>query len=483
MLRLASERDEIGVVDDQIGCPTSAGDLAAAIAAIVDRTNYGNDPAPERLYHLAGPEAMTWFDFASSVFTTSRVGFRGSCRRLSTADYPTRAQRPANSRLDSRLIRRHLGVQLPPFHRSVSAVVAELEVGSAHTAEERPMAEPGAATGRSATTTTSMGRRDTVTSAGTAASNAAPTSERRRTVQPVVNDLNPLGRKGIILAGGTGSRLHPVTLGVSKQLLPVYDKPMIYYPISTLMLAGITDILLITTPEDQSAFRALLGDGSQWGVRFEYATQASPNGLAEAFIIGADYVGTSPSCLILGDNLFWGSGFSRQLQRVSTQESGACVFAQQVSDPERYGVVGFDSDDRATSIEEKPTRPKSSWAVTGLYFYDQRVIEMARSIKPSDRGELEITAINQLYLDSGALTVARLDRGFAWLDTGTFNSMVEASEFVRVIEQRQRQKIACPEEIAWLMGHIDDDQLMALAEPLRKSGYGDYLVELVTGYG
>jgi len=323
----------------------------------------------------------------------------------------------------------------------------------------------------------------------TAPSTTLSTTDRRdppvRSTDPAsaARSLNPLGRKGIVLAGGTGSRLHPVTLAVSKQLLPVYDKPMIYYPVSTLMLAGITDILIITTPEDQPAFISLLGDGSRWGVRFDYATQAAPNGLAEAFIIGEQYLGTSPSCLILGDNLFYGSGFSRQLQSVSAQGPGACVFAQQVSDPERYGVVGFDADDVATSIEEKPDKPASSWAVTGLYFYDEQVVEMARSITPSARGELEITAINQLYLEQGSLTVARLDRGFAWLDTGTFNSMVEASEFVRVIEQRQRQKIACPEEIAWRMGYVDDDQLLALAQPLRKSGYGDYLVDLVIGFG
>ena len=302
-----------------------------------------------------------------------------------------------------------------------------------------------------------------------------------RSLNRLDHSFNPLGRKGIVLAGGTGSRLHPVTLAVSKQLLPVYDKPMIYYPVSTLMLAGITEFLIITTPQDQAAFQALLGDGSAWGVRFDYAVQPQPNGLAEAFIIGADYLDGNPSCLILGDNLFYGSGFSRQLQEVSTQVDGACVFAQQVSDPERYGVVGFDADDVATSIEEKPVKPKSSWAVTGLYFYDADVVEMARAIEPSDRGELEITAINQRYLDEGRLTVARLDRGFAWLDTGTFNSMVEASEFVRVIEQRQRQKVASPEEIAWRMGYIDDEQLLTVAEPLRKSGYGDYLVDLVMG--
>jgi glucose-1-phosphate thymidylyltransferase len=292
--------------------------------------------------------------------------------------------------------------------------------------------------------------------------------------------LNPLGRKGIILAGGTGSRLHPVTQAVSKQLLPVYDKPMIYYPISTLMLAGLTDILVITTPDDRPAFERLLGDGSNWGVRFEFATQAAPNGLAEAFLIGRDFLDGSPSCLILGDNIFYGSGFSRKLQSVSAQDGGATVFAHRVSDPERYGVVDFDDDGIAIGIEEKPEKPTSSWAVTGLYFYDADVVSVAESIEPSERGELEITSINQHYLERGALTVARLDRGFAWLDTGTFNSMVEASEFVRVIEQRQRRKIGSPEEIAWRMGQIDDEALLTLARPLAPSGYGDYLIGLVT---
>ncbi len=295
------------------------------------------------------------------------------------------------------------------------------------------------------------------------------------------NDLNPLGRKGIILAGGTGSRLHPVTIGVSKQLLPVYDKPMIYYPISTLMLAGITEILIITTPEDQASFVRLLGSGQKWGINFRYATQAEPKGLAEAFLIGARFLGASPSCLILGDNLFYGSGFSGQLQSVSAQADGACVFAQQVSDPERYGIVEVDDHGRALSIEEKPAVPKSTWAVTGLYFYDDQVIDIARSIEPSTRGELEITDVNRIYLNQGQLQVAQLSRGFAWLDTGTFNSMVEAAEFVRVIEQRQRQKIASPEEIAWRLGYIDDERLLALAQPLLKGGYGQYLTELVTG--
>ncbi|MEM9133510.1 MAG: glucose-1-phosphate thymidylyltransferase RfbA [Actinomycetota bacterium] len=291
--------------------------------------------------------------------------------------------------------------------------------------------------------------------------------------------INPHGRRGIVLAGGTGSRLHPVTQAVSKQLLPVYDKPMIYYPISTLMLAGITEILIITTPEDQWQFERLLGDGSRWGLDLHYATQAAPNGIAEAFLIGADFLDGRPCCLILGDNLFYGSGFSRQLQAVSARTDGACVFAQQVADPERYGVVDFDDEGTVLSIEEKPEKPRSSWAVTGLYFYDRDVVDVARSITPSARGELEITDVNDAYRERGALTVARLDRGFAWLDTGTFNSLVEAGEFVRVIEQRQRLKIASPEEIAWRLGHIDDAQLRAVAEPLLKSGYGAYLLDLL----
>jgi glucose-1-phosphate thymidylyltransferase len=284
-------------------------------------------------------------------------------------------------------------------------------------------------------------------------------------------------RRGIILAGGTGSRLHPVTLAVSKQLLPVYDKPMIYYPLSTLMLAGISEFLVITTPEDRAGFERLLGDGSQWGLSISFATQAVPNGIAEAFLIGKEFLDGNPAALILGDNLFYGSGFRRQLQEVNAAHDVATVFAQRVSDPERYGVVAFDSEGLATSIEEKPAEPRSHWAVTGLYFYPADVVDVAAAVEPSDRGELEITTVNASYLDAGRLSVARLDRGFAWLDTGTFNSMVEASEFVRVIEQRQRVKIGSPEEVAFQMGYIDAGQLRELAEPLLKSGYGESLLE------
>lgn len=284
--------------------------------------------------------------------------------------------------------------------------------------------------------------------------------------------------KGIILAGGAGTRLHPLTLAMSKQLLPVFDKPMIYYPLSVLMLGGIREILVITTPEDQGSFQRLLGDGSQWGIRLDYAVQPEPNGLAEAFIIGAEFVGDDSVVLILGDNLFYGASLSEMLQKAFTRGRGATVFATQVSDPERYGVVAFDDSGQAVSLEEKPAEPQSRWAVCGLYYYDNTVLEKAQQIQPSDRGELEITTINQLYLAAGELQVERLGRGYSWLDTGTFESLAAATEFVRVIETRTDTKISSPEEVAWRMGYITTDELRDLAEPLAKSGYGDYLLAL-----
>ena len=283
-------------------------------------------------------------------------------------------------------------------------------------------------------------------------------------------------QKGIILAGGTGSRLHPLTLGASKQLLPVYDKPMIYYPLSVLMLAGLREILIITTPADRPAFERLLGDGSQWGVELSYATQAEPNGIAEAFIIGEEFLDGDGCALILGDNLFYGGGLHELLLAAAEASSGARVFAKEVPDPERYGVVAFDDDGTATGIEEKPAQPQSTWAVTGLYFFDGDVVDIAKSISPSARGELEITAVNQAYLDRGELRVVQMGRGLAWLDTGTFASLVEASEFVRVLETRQRLKIGSPEDVAYEMGFITAQQLKDLAIPLLKSGYGEGLL-------
>ncbi|WP_379553913.1 glucose-1-phosphate thymidylyltransferase RfbA [Qipengyuania sp. DGS5-3] len=286
-------------------------------------------------------------------------------------------------------------------------------------------------------------------------------------------------RKGIILAGGSGTRLHPLTLAASKQLMPVYDKPMIYYPISVLMLAGIREMLIITTPEDQADFKKLLGTGESWGVEFHYTVQEKPEGLAQAFHLGEDFIDGGKSALILGDNIFYGHGLPEKLRRANASDDGAVVFGYHVADPERYGVVEFDDNGRAISIEEKPEKPRSNYAVTGLYFYDERVVEYSKAIKPSARGELEITDVNRMYLEQGNMSVEMMGAGVAWLDTGTHASLLDASLYTRIIEERQGMKICCPEEIAWRMGFIDDEQLIKAAEPLRKSGYGDYLLKVM----
>ena len=286
--------------------------------------------------------------------------------------------------------------------------------------------------------------------------------------------------KGIILAGGSGTRLYPITQGISKQLLPVYDKPMIYYPLSTLMLAGIRDVLIINTPHEQHLFQSLLADGSQWGMRISYAVQPSPDGLAQAYRIGAEFVDGQPSCLVLGDNIFYGHGFSELLRRAATQVTGATVFGYWVRDPERYGVAEFDAEGRVIGLEEKPAQPRSNYAVTGLYFYDGRAADFAAKLKPSPRGELEITDLNRCYLEEGALRLEKLGRGYAWLDTGTFESLLQAANFIETIEQRQGLRVCCPEEIAFVNGWIDAAQLEALAKPLAKNGYGQYLLGLLS---
>lgn len=286
-------------------------------------------------------------------------------------------------------------------------------------------------------------------------------------------------RKGIILAGGSGTRLHPATLAISKQLLPVYDKPMIYYPLTTLMLGGIREIMIISTPEDTPRFRSLIGDGSRWGLSVEYAVQEKPDGLAQAFVIGADFIGKQPSTLILGDNIFFGHGIADLMQQADAQSEGATLFAYHVDDPQRYGVAEFDREDNVLSLEEKPDHPKSNYAVTGLYYYDNNVLDFAKSLRPSKRGELEITDLNRLYLESQNLRVVKMGRGYAWLDTGTHDSLLEAGQFIATIEKRQGYKVASPEEIAWRNGWVSDDELLRLAQPLLKSGYGKYLTSLL----
>jgi glucose-1-phosphate thymidylyltransferase len=439
MLRLGAARDEVGVVDDQRGAPIFADDLAAALLRMGEAMlDAEAGDAAFGVFHLAGAPDTTWHGFARAII--DGAARRGApiprLKPIATADYPTRARRPADSRLDCGRIAAVHGIAQPDWRRGLARALDAL-VGPERAAAVHPI----------------------------------PSTRR--------SDM-----KGIVLAGGAGTRLHPVTLAVSKQLLPVYDKPMVYYPLSVLMLAGIREVLLISTPHDLPLFRRLLGDGSQWGIRIEFAEQEKPNGIAQAFVIGERFLAGEPSALVLGDNIFHGHGLEQTLTESVAGLSlpgarGASVFAYRVADPERYGVVEFDGEGRALTLEEKPRAPRSDWAVTGLYFYDGRASEMARALKPSARGELEITDLNKAYLADGSLRVARLGRGYAWLDTGTHESLLEAGEFVRAIEKRTGQKVASPEEIAWHKGFIGAHELRRLAAGLRSSGYGAYLETLL----
>jgi glucose-1-phosphate thymidylyltransferase len=438
MLRLGAEREEIGVVADQRGAPIFADDLARAILQMADALVEAEAGAPVfGTFHLGGAPDTSWHGFAEAIFAGAAL--RGArtprLKAIATADYPIRATRPADSRLDCSRIAAVHGVQRPDWRAGLARALDTL------------IGPP-------------------------------------RLARPAIASTRRSEMKGIVLAGGAGTRLHPVTLAVSKQLLPVYDKPMVYYPLSVLMLAGIREVLLISTPHDLPLFRRLLGDGSQWGIRIEFAEQEQPNGIAQAFVIGERFLAGQPSALVLGDNIFHGHGLEGLLTESVAQltqpgATGASVFAYRVADPERYGVVEFDREGRALTLEEKPRAPRSDWAVTGLYFYDGRASAMARALKPSARGELEITDLNKAYLADGSLRVARLGRGYAWLDTGTHESLLEAGEFVRAIEKRTGQKVASPEEIAWHKGFIGAPELRRLAAGLRSSGYGAYLETLL----
>ena len=438
MLRLGAERAEVGVVADQRGAPIFADDLAAALLRMGEALVEAEPGDPVfGTFHLAGAPDTTWHGFAAAIFegAARRGAARPRLKAIATADYPTKARRPADGRLDCSRIETVHGIARPEWRRGLDRAL------------------------------------DTLLGPVRAAVPATASTRR--------SDM-----KGIVLAGGAGTRLHPVTLAVSKQLLPVYDKPMVYYPLSVLMLAGIREVLLISTPHDLPLFRRLLGDGSQWGIRIEYAEQEKPNGIAQAFVIGERFLAGGPSALVLGDNIFHGHGLEQMLTESVAQlqlpgARGASVFAYRVADPERYGVVEFDAEGRALTLEEKPRHPRSDWAVTGLYFYDGRASAMARALKPSARGELEITDLNKAYLAEGTLGVARLGRGHAWLDTGTHESLLEAGEFVRAIEKRTGQKVASPEEIAWHKGFIGAPELRRLAAGLRSSGYGAYLETLL----
>ena len=458
MLRLGAERDSLTIVADQIGGPTGAADIAAACIRIAQTLN--SDPYSGGIYHFSGGPDTSWADFARAIFNAA--GITCTVVDITSQEYPMPAARPLNSRMDCTSTHATFGIARPDWRTSLHAILTDLGADP----EALPLCPPEI---------------DQETGPETAPETDCPHSNQpfltdRRSTDPMTQSTS---RKGIILAGGSGTRLYPITVSVSKQLLPIYDKPMIYYPLSVLMLGGIREIAIITTPEDQAQFQRLMGDGSQWGLSFTYIVQPSPDGLAQAYLLAKDFLNGAPSAMVLGDNIFFGHGLPSMLEKADQVQSGGTVFGYHVADPERYGVVAFAAEGKANAIIEKPPVPPSNYAVTGLYFLDSTAPDRAAEVKPSDRGELEITTLLETYLHEGSLSVERMGRGYAWLDTGTHGSLLDAGNFVRTLQMRQGLQTGSPDEIAFEKGWLSPEELERRAELFKKNTYGEYLFELL----